>query len=308
MVPPTANDFTTGTYATNYPAQTSGNLIEFTDSVFFRNTNANAYTEATARGVFNPSENNVLVTSTADADAPIQMLVRGAPVVCPGYTVLPVISLDPRPMNAAVTSVGTAPNDGFFTPALYRGAFAPGEQSWLCDWTASFAFGFTTTCDPGVPFCYGDGTGHACPCANSGLPGHGCENSSSTGGAQLTAAGLTSPDSIVLTSSGEKASAFTVFLQGNAALPNGVLYGDGVRCTGGSLKRLYTKNAVGGVVSAPTGTDLSITARSAALGDIITPGSIRYYQCWYRDPDPTFCPSPTGGTSNVSNGYVIIWE
>ena len=307
-VPPMPNDFPTGTYADHYPSQVSGNLIEFTDNVFFRNLNANAYTEATARGVFNASENNVLIPGSLDADAPIQSLVRGAAVVAPGYTVLPVASLDPRPMNAATTSVTTAPNDGFFTPAQYRGAFAPGEQSWLCDWTASYAFGFTTQCDPGTPFCYGDGTGHACPCANNGLPGHGCENSSSTGGAVLTASGLTSPDSVVLTSSGERPTAFTVFLQGNASLPNGVFYGDGVRCTGGSLKRLYTKSASGGVVSAPTGADPSITARSAALGDPIAPGSTRYYQCWYRDPDPNFCPGPAGGTSNVSNGYIIVWE
>src|SRR5262249_54189683 len=30
---------------------------------------------------------------------------------------------------------------------------------------------------PGTPFALGDGTGAACPCANFGQPGHGCENS-----------------------------------------------------------------------------------------------------------------------------------
>jgi hypothetical protein len=306
-VPPTPNDFPSGSYASHYPSQTSGNLIEFTDNVFFRNLNANAYTEATARGVFNLSENNVVTPGSADSSAPIKSITRGPAVPCPGYNVLPVISLDPRPANDALTSIGMAPADGFFTPAQYRGAFAPNAQSWLCDWTASFAFGFTTVCDPGVPFCFGDGTGHACPCGNSGAPGHGCENSSTTGGALLTAAGFTDPDDVVLTSSDEKPTAFSVFIQGPVSLANPVNFGDGVRCVGGSLKRLYIKSASGGVVSAPGPGDPSITARSAALGDTIAPGSSRYYQVWYRDPASTWCPSPPGGTSNVSNGYQIVW-
>jgi hypothetical protein len=46
-VPAHANDFTTGTYATNYPAQTSGRLAEITDSVFYNNNHATAYTRRT---------------------------------------------------------------------------------------------------------------------------------------------------------------------------------------------------------------------------------------------------------------------
>jgi hypothetical protein len=283
-------------------------LAEITDSVFFRNLNANAYTEATARGVFNVGENNVLTAGSSDSSAPVKLVTRGAAVPAPGYNVLPVIALDPRPANDALTSIAGAPNDGFFTTALYRGAFAPGAQSWLCNWTASYAFGFTTQCDVGTPFCFGDGTGHACPCGNSGAPGHGCENSSTTGGALLTAAGFTSPDSVVLTSSFEKPTAFSIFIQGPASLTNPLVFGDGVRCVGGSLKRLYIKSAVGGVVSAPVGADPSITARSAALGDPIAPGSTRYYQTWYRDPAPAFCVHPPSDTSNVSNGYSIVWQ
>ena len=40
-------------------------------------------------------------------------------------------------------------------------------------------------------------------------------------------------------------------------------YGDGMRCTGGNLKRLYTKTAVGGVVVAPQPGEPSVSARSA---------------------------------------------
>ena len=150
-VPAHGNDFTTGSYATNYPVQTSGRLAEITDSVFFRNLNAAAYTEATARGVFDVGNNNVLIPGFDPLTAPIVSITRGPAVVKGGKTMLPVTLLDPRPANAALTSVAKAPGDGFFTPAQYRGAFAPG-QSWLFGWTASYAFGFTPDTSA-APYC-----------------------------------------------------------------------------------------------------------------------------------------------------------
>jgi plastocyanin len=158
---------------------------------------------------------------------------------------------------------------------------------------------------PGTQFCFGDGsTTTACPCSNSGSTGHGCENSATTGGSVLSSAGESSPDTVVLLASGELPSAFSLFLQGNAVSSNGIVYGDGVRCVSGTFKRLYAKNASMGSVSAPQGTDLSITARSAALGDPIAPGSTRYYAVVYRDANSTFCPP---ATFNVSNTVSIVW-
>jgi hypothetical protein len=85
-------------------------------------------------------------------------------------------------------------------------------------------------------------------------------------------------------------SAYTIFLQGDAQLTNPLHFGDGLRCVGGTLKRLYAHHASGGAVHAPDAGagDPPITARSAALGDPIAPGSTRYYQTYYRDPSPTF--------------------
>jgi hypothetical protein len=34
-----------------------------------------------------------------------------------------------------------APDDGFFTPVAYKGAF--GEDNWLVGWTAAHAYGMT---------------------------------------------------------------------------------------------------------------------------------------------------------------------
>jgi hypothetical protein len=159
---------------------------------------------------------------------------------------------------------------------------------------------------PGTLYCFGDGSVAPCPCHNSGQLEHGCENSASTGGAVLASAGHTHPDTVVLAVMHELPSALSIYLQGDASLAP-VPFGDGLRCAGGSLKRLYVQNASGGVGSVPAPGDPPISTRSAELGDPIAPGSVRYYQTYYRDPNPSFCPSPTGNTWNVTNGVRIQW-
>jgi hypothetical protein len=163
------------------------------------------------------------------------------------------------------------------------------------------------TTSPFFEFCYGaDAVAMPCPCGNSGLFGHGCQNSASTGGAMLAAAGTTSPDTVVLTSSGELANVPSIFLQGHAAIPP-TPFGDGLRCIGGTLERLYVKYANSGSASAPQSGDASITARSAALGDPIALGSMRYYQVCYRDPALGFCAPPAGNSWNVGSAVGISW-
>lgn len=163
------------------------------------------------------------------------------------------------------------------------------------------------SCSPATDLCFGDGTQGACPCSNSGAPGHGCANSGSASGALMSVTGATNPDTIVLTSSGERPTSLSIFFQGPAGLAVPVFAGDGLRCFGGTLKRLYVKNAVSGVVSAPQAGDPSITQRSAALNDPITPGTSRHYQIYYRDGTAAFCPAPSGSTFNTTNGKSILW-
>jgi hypothetical protein len=159
-----------------------------------------------------------------------------------------------------------------------------------------------------TPFCFGDGTqASACPCGNSGAPGHGCENSAATGGGLLSISGFSEPDSAVLAASGLPPTALAIFLEGNAQLAPGVSFGDGVRCAGGTLKRLYIKSAVAGIASAPEAGDSPLGFRSAFLGDPIAPGTSRWYQTYYRDPDPNFCAAPAGNLWNVTNGVQADW-
>jgi hypothetical protein len=161
----------------------------------------------------------------------------------------------------------------------------------------------------GVSFCFGDGTTSPCPCGNFGLGGRGCANSTpGSPGAQLAASGSTFPtDTIVLTASGERPTAFTIFLQGDALLAPAVPFGDGLRCAGGALKRIAGVSAVGGIVSYPGMGNPSISARSAALGDPIPSGASRVYNTYYRDPNPSFCPAPIGSTFNSTQALLLVW-
>jgi hypothetical protein len=161
----------------------------------------------------------------------------------------------------------------------------------------------------GTPFCGGDGSSPVpCPCFNFGAQGHGCNNSANTGGSVLTACGITNPDTVELTATGELNNSLSIFLQGTNTLSQPAHFGDGLRCIGGSLKRLAVKNASSGVAAYPVGNEQGIRARSAALGDTIPPGATRFYQVYYRDPNLGFCPAPQGDSWNVSNALAIQWQ
>jgi hypothetical protein len=151
-------------------------------------------------------------------------------------------------------------------------------------------------------FCPGDQTLAPCPCSNLGQFGHGCNNSANTGGALLAPTGSTSPDTLHLTSSGELPHSLSILLQGDAPVLTVVGFGDGLRCTGGHLFRLFTTNAVNGTAAVPGQGDPTISARSSAMGDPLMPGSIRLYQVYYRDPWST-----CSNYFNASNGVRVVW-
>jgi hypothetical protein len=73
------------------------------------------------------------------------------------------------------------------------------------------------------------------------------------------------------------------------------------------LKRMYGHNAVGGTATAPQGTDLSVSARSAALGDPSPQVQLVLLRASIGTPIPTFCPTPFGSTFNTTNGLRVLW-
>ncbi|MBK7643227.1 MAG: hypothetical protein IPJ19_09275 [Planctomycetes bacterium] len=212
----------------------------------------------------------------------VEIQGTGAPAVLKGtHTNPPTLPPYPEPMFRS------GPN--CFEDCRYRIAF----QTWMVGEFTSL--------------CFGDGSqALACPCSNSGAAGRGCENSASTGGARLSASGAATPDSVELHTMGELPTALTIFLQGSSQI-SVVPFGDGLRCTGGLLKRLYVKSAVGGAANAPLAGDPSVSAQSASLGDPIASGTSRWYQAYYRDANQSFCPAPTGSTYNISNAVRIDW-
>ena len=154
---------------------------------------------------------------------------------------------------------------------------------------------------PGIGFCFGDlGSGTPCPCNNDNdgsLPGSGCANGVFASGAQLTGNGLASVtnDTLVLRTAYQEPSNFGLYFQGITDLTPGLLWGDGLRCTGGAIKRLQVRFADG---VGSSNTTIPIGSKGG-----VSAGDTRYYQCWYRNPQS----SPCGYHYNASNGYAISW-
>jgi hypothetical protein len=164
-------------------------------------------------------------------------------------------------------------------------------------------------CDPAT------GGTMACPCANPPAGSRrGCENSSGSGGAVLAAHGvpitflLNGPAPLYFTAGGEPPNVTSVLLQGNAPLAAGAVFGQGVRCVAGAMKRLYVKSAdaTGAVVVPNIPPDPLIQTRSLVLGDHILPGQTRWYLIYYRDANVLGgCPSTA--TFNATNTAEVLW-
>ncbi len=150
-------------------------------------------------------------------------------------------------------------------------------------------------------FCSGDGSGTACPCGNSGVAGNGCASSVSASGAHIAGSGNPSiaNDTFVLTGTLMPSSS-ALYFQGTAQQNGGAgaVFGDGLRCAGGTVIRLGTKTNASGTSSYPTGADAHISVKG-----MNSAGAVRTYQVWYRNA-AAFC---TPSTFNLSNGLQTTW-
>jgi hypothetical protein len=127
----------------------------------------------------------------------------------------------------------------------------------------------------------------------------------------LSASGGTylSSDSLVFATTGERPTALSIVTQWSAADPTGVVFGMGVRCTSGTLKRLYTKSASGGSISAPDlgAGEPQVSVRSAALGDVLLAGQSRWLFVYYRDPN-VLGGCPATSTFNSTQTGQVTWS
>lgn len=141
---------------------------------------------------------------------------------------------------------------------------------------AAYVFRFL---DPFQAYCFGDGSGTACPCGNTGALGAGCSNSETTG-ARLAANGSNSVtnDDLILSGSALPANKPALLFVGTLEVNggDGLLFGDGLRCAGGAIQRLGVKQSqASGEVSWGPGL-------AAAHG--FSASDTRQFQIWYRDP------------------------
>jgi hypothetical protein len=247
------------------------------------------------------------VAARSENSAPgesVTLTVTGDAIPLAGGTFVPPLPAGPaQPVSSQFQWTPTATDVGLFH--LYFTATDQLQQTISCDVTIQ-VFGAA----PGTDLCQaGMGGVRDCPCSNppAASPG-GCDNSSGTGGARLDSLGRASVShsTVVFTTTGEESAALSVVVQGNVFWPSGAIYGQGVRCVSGRLKRLYVKSASGGSITAPEQGDLMVPARSAHLGDFLTSGTSRYYAVYYRDPT-ILGGCPATSTFNVTQTQMILW-
>ncbi|MFT7484489.1 MAG: hypothetical protein ACI9F9_000329 [Candidatus Paceibacteria bacterium] len=156
----------------------------------------------------------------------------------------------------------------------------------------------------GTRFCFGAAGAMNCPCGNpndgSVAGGEaGCANGTNSGGGTLSAVGSTSVTSanLSLVASGLVPSSTGLFFQGTQQVNGGLgqVFGDGLRCVSGPVKRLQI------VASSATGT--SATTVDIAVAGVVNAGETRDYQLWYRDAAGTLC----GSGFNLTNGLELTW-
>jgi hypothetical protein len=173
-----------------------------------------------------------------------------------------------------------------------------------------------------VEFCFPGADGvRTCPCGNPPASSTvGCDNfgpnpPGGTGGARLDATGWSrlGRDTLEFQVTGEIANAgnVTVLWQGTRVLangsPSGLRFGAGVRCVGGTLKRIYEGDAIGGSIVFPSGSQPDVHTASAAKGyTIVPPISLHYFAAYRNSAAGTPCGNASLGY-NATNAGSVAW-
>lgn len=157
---------------------------------------------------------------------------------------------------------------------VYAGTLTAQDVLWLYQHPGQAIGSFV-----GMPFCFGDGSGALCPCANAGAPGEGCAHSGGVG-ARLEGTGTPSAiaDDLVLTARALPPGGPAILFAARNALAGGagVPFGDGLRCAGGHARRFALR------VADPAGDAAWGPGLGAAGG--WAPGDVRRLQVWFADP------------------------
>src|SRR5207237_7863800 len=79
----------------------------------------------------------------------------------------------------------------------------------------------------------------------------------------------------------------------------GAVFGDGLRCAGGSVVRLAIESNTGGASGYPRANEPHVSVKG-----LVTAPSTRVYQVWFRDAQ-SFC---TPSTFDLTNAVEIVWD
>jgi hypothetical protein len=151
-------------------------------------------------------------------------------------------------------------------------------------------------------YCFGDGSGTACPCGNASAVGdhEGCLNSLGTGGKLVTGGIARITNDTFQVEGSRMPNSSTLYFQGTTQVASGAgaVFGDGLRCTAGSVVRLGIKTNTNGSSSYPGPGDVPVSIKGA-----LTSGVTRTYQIWYRNA-AAFCNPET---FNLTNAASVVW-
>jgi Tol biopolymer transport system component len=162
---------------------------------------------------------------------------------------------------------------------------------------------FLRSCPSAWDTSFCSGTVANCPCGSGGQGLGGCENSHFTGGAELRGSGPASVtnDRFSLLVADTTPATSALFFQGDSRIAGGLgmMFGSGLRCVGGNIRRLGTRMSQNGTARyGYVGSDTPISVQ----GLIPVGGATRYYQVLYRD-----AASTCSGTFNLSNAISVQW-
>jgi hypothetical protein len=210
---------------------------------------------------------------------------------------------NPGTISLPVIATG---NHSFTVVSVAVGFGANVVVSYQASALVNVCYNFTPNTPSVSSYCSGDGVAGAtpCPCGNNSATGagQGCLNSTGIG-AILSANGVPSVanDTLTLTCNGLPMGTSALLYQGTGmgGGAGGMVFGDGLRCVGGTVVRLGSQAATGS----------SATWPMAGQGPLSQAGSVpansqRDYQVWYRNAIP-FC---TPATFNLSQALNVSWS
>jgi len=162
----------------------------------------------------------------------------------------------------------------------------------------------TAIVEPGARVCPGSGFVTGCPCTGGFGPppmpvAGGCHNSTGHSAVLVSSgAPVVSGDTLSITARNLPPNASCILAQASGS-GNSVVFGDGVRCVSGQVRRMGIVAASNGVANWPPPGSDPISLR----GLVPAAGGTRYYYVNYRDVLPWCTPA----TFNLTDTQRIVW-